>query len=267
MLKKIRGFSLFEILVGLLMASIFSALMTQFLYSQKKAILKQSTVFERKINYHLALSLIEKSVRNAGYLGCTSAYSTKNFVALKVFERGEHAPIAIRQKNAKDSDVLYVAYAKPIAVEVKLSANDVEMERPKGWEVKSGDHLIVNDCRNNQEIVVKSVNANHIYFSKPIAHPFSKAWIMKLSAAYWYVGKTTRLDNRGEPIYALYEEPLIGNRREMVEQIPHMVIHAARFPQKNTDYQNASKIAWDKITHLRIQITDAAREVSIRNAL
>lgn len=71
-IKKLKGFTLVEVIIALLVSVIFMATLTKILIINKQSLFSQNGLEQIKNESSFALSAINKDVRSAGFKGCVS---------------------------------------------------------------------------------------------------------------------------------------------------------------------------------------------------
>ncbi len=165
------GFSLIEIMVALAIGLFLSLAVTDLFISQKSALLAQTMNARLQDDGRIALEVLSRDLRAAGYFGCAGLARTENLqappaAALEPIVRGYEYEAQASASGLTGatirSDVvdLVGAYGYRAQLKTPMAAPTAVVVAPVGTEaVAAGDAMVVSDCLQGTLFVVTGIGA------------------------------------------------------------------------------------------------------------
>lgn len=271
------GFSLVEILVATaLSVFLLTAVMTVYL-SQKKSYRFTEGLARVQENGRLAIAGLNKDVRMAGYIGCgrLSEIRLHNLLpgidfrpetSIVGFNNGQttasySSPTvdAILRIAVPKTAVLIVQHADAESV---VASHDQQIKVPADQTFKVGDVALLSNC---QQAHIFRVQAVHQQWLTPMPqftdrYEWADSQMSRLLTYIYYVANTGRINQAGNPIYALYRRNLNDaptKQNEWVEGVENMQIVYGIFDPKTTMiyYATADKVLdWKQVISVKIAL-------------
>jgi Tfp pilus assembly protein PilW len=266
-----KGFSLIEIIIAIAILMTITLTISEFIPIQNQMASLNIKATQQNTNEQIALNLMIPAIRKTGYLGCQSAFNpSTSILPLKGFDTNTGFPKEIKNKIGNQSEALLLNQFAIPQYQISVPENATHLNVSKNFVVNAGEEIIITDCINYDNVHVKSIQGGVLYFEsgEKIINQYQTAFIATSQSAYFYQGKTDRKDKNGEPIYALYRQPLSGSRQELIEGIQSLKFEYVL----DNDFIKANQISdWKKVKRVKIiiQMQDQlfSTEVALRNAI
>ncbi len=265
MYYKFNGYALIELMLALLMSAfIVSSVFTIYLATQNinQAQIALTTIEERS---RIAISLLSADLRMAGYTGCAklrTGYPHSDYAAFSLTNENRIQPYhGIEVKEG--SSGLTVRHADSQNAVLLTSMNQKEILYISSIPHFSlSDVLLVSDCKKSELFKAKEVGMQHdgiqkIVSEKPLHDLYGKnAEISLFDIDTYFVGRTNRLNVKGEAIYALYRLDNQFHKSEWIEGVEDMkmqydILEGDRLVEK----EEKEIIDWSKVVGISIMFT------------
>ncbi len=189
--EKIRGFSLFELLMASILSSLLMGILLQGYLTTKKFYKTQTKLVDLNENLRFADFIFWQTIMQAGFAGCRKACDLdlknhlENYAAyrdLRFGIRGYHSdhppPRLLKNKNhlVSGADIIVVGKASSEATALLSSAAvGTRAIRVEANPITEGKHIVlIADCKNADLIYSKSEGAEIISFETKLAHEYAE---------------------------------------------------------------------------------------------
>ncbi|EAR20899.1 PilW family protein [Nitrococcus mobilis] len=245
------GFSLVEIMVALTLSLLLLGAVFQIFISAKTSYRMNEGLARLQETGRFAADILAGDIRMAGYQGCmTLDQLTPNVIVknppseLLLYDpanllRGQNNLASGNALGAVvGSDSLSIRKASTTAAHLTgnmtaVNANIQIDGNPSGF--KKNDILMITDCANADIFQASSVSngsgtvtiahASNVNTTNNLSKAYqSDARLMAFESSTYYVADTTRTNEAGEPIYALYVRRLGGTPVELVAGVEDMQV-------------------------------------------
>ena len=290
----LSGFSIVEIMVGLVISSILMAGIIDIYISNKQTYRMQEALSQVQENGRAAIDLLAQDVRMAGYQGCANIKSTEPLTYLTsgvpdftlatvigghTFDGSSWTPSlpATRLTSAHavkaNTDVLTVTRAsscsQDLSTAVAAGSSSITLVGARTCPIKAGDYFMISDCGgseifksnsvtwgSNQTTLATTNGALIRSYSNQNTGNRGIARVMRLTSADYFISENAV----GIPI--LRRNELDGNsgytNTPLLEGVENMSIeYGSRTPGTNQNvlYQSASAVTnWDEVSSVRISL-------------
>ncbi|MCH9698518.1 MAG: PilW family protein [Gammaproteobacteria bacterium] len=287
------GFSIIEILIGLVISSILMTGIIDIYISNKQTYLIQDALSQVQENGRAAIDLLAQDARMAGYQGCSNVKSVEpltyltsgipDFTPDRVitghsFDGSSWAPTvpATRLTSAHavkaNTDVLTVTRASSCSQELLTSvtagATSVTLTGAGTCPIKDGDYFLISDCGGSEIFKASSVSTSGNQTTLTATGGLSRNYshqntgisgigrVMRLTSTDYFISENAT----GVPI--LHRNELDGNSgytdTPLLEGIEDMsILYGSRTPgtNENVIYQSASAVTnWEYVSSIRISL-------------
>lgn len=289
-----RGFSLVEILVGLVISSILMTGIVEIYIGNKKSYLVQDALTQVQENGQAAIELLTQDARMTGYQGCSNlgsvepltyltsgvpAFTPDRVIAGHTFDGSSWTPTlpAVRLTTAHavkaNTDVLTITRASSCSQDLKTSvtagASSITLVGARTCPIKAGDYFLISDCGgseifksssvvwgSNQTTLATTGGSLSRNYSSDNTGNSGIARVMRLTSTDYFISENTT----GIPI--LRRNELDGNsgytNTPLLEGIEDMsILYGSRTPgtNENVIYQSASAVTnWEYVSSVRISL-------------
>ena len=217
------------------------------------------TLYQKQVNFAhveergcLVDQILKRAISMAGYFGCRSLDFSNSFDFIRGFN-SKNVPSYLKGKVAKNTDVIVIEKADEgityLTKDLKRGSDVIYVADNPARE--SNRELLISDCNTYQVFEAENLSKKYIKTSV-IKHSYKKAdtQIARFSKITFFIGKTSRKDARGKPIYALYR---VEKKRaqELIEGIENMQIEY----EVNGKYYKAEEVNnWKKVKAVFISL-------------
>jgi type IV pilus assembly protein PilW len=206
--NKQKGFSLIELMIGMLLGLFLVLAITVYLVSSKSSYVNEEELSRVQENARFAMELLAQDIRNVGYGGCALISSvTPNVIADpgtngaiefdtdSVLEGYDHVsgttwnpalPSYISSSVNANTDAIYIQYAT--ACDTYLVGNlnsvnaNIQIFAPNDCDLSAGDIVVISDCEATD--VFRATNVSNGPSKETIAHANNMNSTNKLSKPY-----------------------------------------------------------------------------------
>ena len=276
-MRKQEGFSLVELMVGLLLSSFI-------LIGSFRVYLAVSGVFVTQVDFleqvekkQMMTSIIKNTLDHAGFMSCSDPQKWMNLgvVGNSAFAWSMPVVYGIDSLDTKalenfgldghvlpHSDVLVIQGSVPMSevLESTIPIGATSMVLPMEFKIKKGDALIFADCLSFYVVGVKSVKRKNkvlvVAFSDALPFELSHGMTVSIWQRYiFYVGKTP-LKRNDKPITALFVQDRKGEDLEVVEHVNGLTFEYGVMGDGGALlYVSASKVKnWHDVSMIRMNI-------------
>lgn len=240
-----KGFSLLELLLAIVLASIITVVIYQVYLSCKSVYANVKTNSELQENIRFAANILSHEIGTAGFAGCPKLINIEKANLTDLTGQDFTYADSLRgYKSSASSLPSYLKNAMPntdVIVIKKAGFDQVYVTGNK--DVKSGDTaiqvqhnpatttnrlLLISDCENADLFEAKNYDSgvNINLKSDYIHHNYKvmNATVSLYAEEAFFIGKRTENDDKGNPVYGLYKITNGGNQEELVENIISMSI-------------------------------------------
>jgi type IV pilus assembly protein PilW len=268
--EKNFGFSLLELLLSIAIGAIILAGVYKIYFSTQHMyflFLENSRLQE---NIRFAENVLLGNISMAGYSGCAHiqnldfSNSTSQEFSLATSIHGfsyPNVPAYLAGQVAPDTDVIVVQMADTDETNVigtGFKAGDKKVSVKQNPATKDDRILLISDCHKGDLFIADNYTGNDITVNKatPIMHSYDPgiSKVARFTEIAFFISSTSRKDENGKPIYALYETINSGNKQELVENINSMKIKYGVDAQNKgvvENYYSADEITsdagWEKV--------------------
>lgn len=259
-----RGYSLIELMIAISLSLFLSVgIINIFIYSKNIYQLTQNlNIIPTKAR--LAFHLLSHDIRMAGFIGCvrlTDVMTLNNYLSantsLVVWHKGYTTAKLSLSKLAQyqnDSDAILIQFLDPNTFPVN-EAKSRHIVLTNKMVFRPKDTLLISDCQHAELIYWNNIHLTYSYQKGSEIGFFNKI--------IYYIADTGRMNEMGQPIYALYRRNLnqsFYKPTELIEGIKRMSI---KLGMKNNDgtlyYKNANEVkhwANARSVEIRLLLTD-----------
>lgn len=251
------GFTLIELLIVLLINGFLVTALITFFLRERYHSHHQASKIALENNLYFAKFFLIQAIRNAGYAGCnrinylkirqkppdTVVQSLQGYAA-----QGNHwippLPAFLSRNPAPTNDVIRVVNASQ---EVKYFKRNSKITLPAASVFPH--YWIFSDCEK-ANILKGAKTEKVIDFGKTLSENIGRSTWRDIS---FYIGRTSRKDECGKFIYALYQKSLNGHAQEIVEGIDGL--HIAYGQNMDFNFTSANLIqAWNQVNQVKITL-------------
>ena len=259
-----QGYSLIELMIAISLSLFLSVgIINIFIYSKNIYQLTQNlNIIPTKAR--LALNLLSHDIRMAGFIGCVRLIDVMTLnnhlsanTSLVVWHKGYTTAKLSLPKLAqyqKDSDAILIQFLDPNTFPVnEAKSRHISLVNKMAFQPK--DTLLISDCQHAELINWNKIHLTYSYQKGSEIGFFNKI--------IYYIADTRRMNEMGQPIYALYRRNLnqsFYKPTELIEGIKRMSI---KLGMKNNDgtlyYKNANEVkhwANARSVEIRLLLTD-----------
>lgn len=259
-----QGYSLIELMIAISLSLFLSlGIINIFIYSKNIYQLTQNlNIIPPKAR--LAFQLLSHDIRMAGFIGCVRLNDVMTLnnhlsanTSLVVWHKGYTTAKLSLSKLAqyqKDSDAILIQFLDPNTFPVN-EAKSRHIVLTNKMVFRPKDTLLISDCQH-----AELINWNNIHLTYSYQKGSEIGFFNKI---IYYIADTRRMNEMGQPIYALYRRNLnqsFYKPTELIEGIKRMSI---KLGMKNNDgtlyYKNANEVkhwANARSVEIRLLLTD-----------
>ncbi len=259
-----QGYSLIELMIAISLSLFLSVgIINIFIYSKNIYQLTQNlNIIATKAR--LAFHLLSHDIRMAGFIGCVRLKDVMTLnnhlsanTSLVVWHKGYTTAKLSLSKLAqyqKDSDAILIQFLDPNTFPVN-EAKSRHIVLTNKMVFRPKDTLLISDCQH-----AELINWNNIHLTYSYQKGSEMGFFNKI---IYYIADTRRMNEMGQPIYALYRRNLnqsFYKPTELIEGIKRMSI---KLGMKNNDgtlyYKNANEVkhwANARSVEIRLLLTD-----------
>lgn len=259
-----QGYSLIELMIAISLSLFLSlGIINIFIYSKNIYQLTQNlNIIPPKVR--LAFQLLSHDIRMAGFIGCVRLNDVMTLnnhlsanTSLVVWHKGYTTAKLSLSKLAqyqKDSDAILIQFLDPNTFPVN-EAKSRHIVLTNKMVFRPKDTLLISDCQH-----AELINWNNIHLTYSYQKGSEIGFFNKI---IYYIADTRRMNEMGQPIYALYRRNLnqsFYKPTELIEGIKRMSI---KLGMKNNDgtlyYKNANEVkhwANARSVEIRLLLTD-----------
>ena len=259
-----QGYSLIELMIAISLSLFLSVgIINIFIYSKNIYQLTQNlNIIPTKAR--LALNLLSHDIRMAGFIGCVRLIDVMTLnnhlsanTSLVVWHKGYTTAKLSLPKLAqyqKDSDAILIQFLDPNTFPVnEAKSRHISLVNKMAFQPK--DTLLISDCQHAEFIHWNNI---HLIYSYQIGSE-----IGFFNKIIYYIADTRRMNEMGQPIYALYRRNLNQSFYKPIELIEGIKRMSIKLGMKNTDgtlfYKNANEVkhwANARSVEIRLLLTD-----------
>ncbi|MBD2859875.1 PilW family protein [Spongiibacter sp. KMU-158] len=292
-MKKLRGFSLIELMIAMTLGILLSLAVSQVLLGSRASDNVQEALSQIQENARFAMSYIGKEVRMAGFIGCATISSTSvNNIALPADEVDFSDATALIVDNDVDADNDFDAVAGTDILHLKRGSDEfirisgaiapssaqIQVENNSvGFE--QGDFVLVSDCESADVFRITSEPAGAGEGTATLAHAAgatnssgtlsrlysADAELYGLEELHFFIQDSGKTTNRGGAINSLYvSQRRIGSggplsaATELLEGVEDMQIELGvdtNDDQQIDQYVDADAVAdWADVLSLKLRL-------------
>lgn len=169
-----KGFTLVELLITLLLASIVLAgAMRLYVMIQSHYVYAMASV-RRQHDIALALRILQTAIRHAGFMGCRSLVPKQ---AVRVY--ASDVPVVLQGKVKPGTDTVHIHHlASPLFFLTQSTRHGRVLQTSKVPTFNMKKTLLINDCEHAEFFSVDSVygknNQYQLYLKKPLRFSYQK---------------------------------------------------------------------------------------------
>lgn len=272
-----RGMTLMELLVAMALGAVLLLTLTQFYSHARRAYTLQSEQARLQENARLALTLIGREVRMAGYLGCDAAVTVVTTAttspdlptaafALRGYENGAGWTAPKGVTRVAGSDVLRVIRAVPgrSLLAADMASPDAALSLTVNGEgLESNDRLIVSNCLGADLFCASSISALTIQHasscnsSAALSRAYSAgAQVMAYAQTQFFIGINP--SGRAALYQVAWNGSGLGSAQEWVEGVADLQLRLGL--DTNMDGEVDSEAApsavndWSQVKRVRVSL-------------
>ena len=281
-MKEQKGFSLIELLCGIVIGLICITVITELFVEYKKTSRLEIALAEIQENAIFAAHILRENIESAGLIGCRKLSDnlpvTNRGVSLinqltfnhdiKVFfeednQRLPSLPIYLKISPKKNTDVILVRYMASMTgwlLETLGDSNSIFVSlNPK---FKKNTDVVIADCKHVVLAHLKKASRypsrryQRLITTEKIIESFNAhAEVGQLKTSVFFVGKTTRKNPFGKVIYALYEMNERGRKSELISNIISLKVSCLLNKNGMLKYEPSKSIdSWTNVYALQIKL-------------
>ncbi len=244
MVGKVAGFTLVELLVALLLATLILSGVSAFFASNHQTQLAVKQQLTQQEQERFASYLLTTSLQSACYSGCVAlneglpvinhALATEQQLAshhcITILAAGDsRLPAFLQGKALQGSDILWWHQASVASVALKNSVVTGEQQLIVDDTIKfnAGEAIVIGDCHQIELFSLTAVEdmpataSQRLMLNAPLTHSYTNGvtTVSELISRAFYVGASGRHHHDGSIISALYWQSYGGDREELVDDM------------------------------------------------
>lgn len=295
MLRKIRGFSLVELMISIALGALVVVTVGEIYLSNRTTHNIQQALARLQENGRYVNFLLSRELRMAGYHGCGnhSKVNATNLVsnqpnlsefdvAIKGYDGlsagfSPALPSYLTVNPAPGTDVIEVRMASfhgvNLTADMNQTNNPLLVHSRLG--IQAGDIVMITNCAvgdifkagasTNATAITHTVSNNT---SNHLSIPYlSNAQVMRFLYYAFYIKNSGRTNANGEPILSLYRQNISGVEEEIAEGVEQMQITYGvdtTGDRTANSYQSAAQVAsgnnWNNVISVEINLLFATVE-------
>lgn len=259
-----QGYSLIELMIAISLSLFLSlGIINIFIFSKNIYQLTQNlNIIPTKAR--LAFHLLSHDIRMAGFIGCVRLNDVMTLnnhlsanTSLVVWHKGYTTAKLSLSKLAqyqKDSDAILIQFLDPNTFPVN-EAKSRHIVLTNKMVFRPKDTLLISDCQH-----AELINWNNIHLTYSYQKGSEIGFFNKI---IYYIADTRRMNEMGQPIYALYRRNLNQSSYKPTELIEGIKRMSIKLGMKNNDgtlyYKNANEVkhwANARSVEIRLLLTD-----------
>ena len=272
-----HGMTLMELLVAMALGAILLLTLTQFYSHARRTYTMQSEQARLQENARLALTLISREVRMAGYLGCNAAVSVTTTAstppdapaaafALRGYENGAGWTAPKGVTRVAGSDVLRVIRAVPgrslLAADMASPSAALSLT-VNAAALSANDRLIVSDCSGADLFCASSISALTVQHTTGCnsSAAFSRAYlagaqVMAYAQTQFFIGINP--SGRAALYQLAWNGSGMGSAQEWVEGVADLQLRLGL--DTNADGEVDSEVVpsavgdWSQVKRVRVSL-------------
>lgn len=226
-LEFLSGFSLIELMIGLMISAMILTSVSTIYYSATKNFKYQESFNNRQDTVRTINNFLLHDFRMAGFIGCaklTNSFPLINHSSI------DFTPIHVIEKfntDKKKANTDAVLTRRTGDVYTVLTEN---MENPSVMIVQPAhfqpeDWVMVSDCNHAEIFQIKHISINsfglqRITSTVELSSLYSAgSELSRVEEHHYFVANSGRQNEKGEPIYSLYTESINNKKFEIAENI------------------------------------------------
>lgn len=249
------GMTLIELLISLAISLLLLALLIEIYLSTHRSLQIQHALYAIQENGRTASVILTSAINQSGHIGC--ARLTTDFPIISHTSHKLNAKNKIRG-TSHEITVRYREY--PNVVLNKNTNADQPLYASDEIKFKPNDVIMISNCKNAEIFSIKSIhfkNGNQeIVPSRPLHYSYDKFSELGLLAVdRYYISKTKRRNQNGQPVYALFLQNIRGQKTELIENITNMKITYTVNKSGNLKDISANQVInWSEVAGAAIDI-------------
>jgi hypothetical protein len=273
-MKLRQGFSLVELMIGLLLSS-FILIGSFRIYQAVSGFFVTQVEFLNQVEKkQMMTAIIKNTLDHAGFMSCsdpqkwmdlgsigssTFAWSMPVVYGIDGSDTKSLEKFGLDGRIVSHSDALVIQGSMPFSTLLKSNrpAGARTVKLPLDWGVGAGDYLIFADCLSFYMVEVKErKDSGSIKFVSPLMFDLKKGMTASIWQRYiFYVGETS-LERNGKPITALFVQDGKGVDREVVEYVDGLTFEYGILGGEGALlYVSPSEVKnWHDVTMIRMNI-------------
>jgi type IV pilus assembly protein PilW len=268
----LKGISLLELLIALAISSlVLMGVVTSWL-SAKKIFTTQAELIALQDNMRIVNALLKQRIGMSGYAGCRKLSEVAlidhakfgfSFANSLVGFDAAHCPKYLRSSVIPHTDGIVVQAADGDITELTADAarGSSIIKVVANPATEDNMELLISDCVNAELFVAQNYESGSIKAKTKLAYSYhrSDAEVERVVETAFFVSDTGRTDDRGAPIYALYQVINQGNKQELIPGVAGMSMmygladNTGVIKYYSTVQMLAAK-AWEKVVSVCITI-------------
>lgn len=287
-----KGFSLLEIMIALVLSSVVIGGTLSVFVNTKKSQRFTNALSQIQESGRFALEFLKHDVRMIGYQGCNSyGEPTVNIVSNVITQANFEAnkfqgyevksgwaagtPFSSKIQAINGTDAISLTRVTDFSSKNKLmaqSSNQIEVSNSPEITISPKAHMLVmiSDCESADLFKVTSLSSdsNAIKLNHSTGSPIRKSYdtdsakISSYRQVIYFIGDTKRKNERGDPIYALYQAKApftTQHTQELIEGVENMqILYGESLPSGNMRYvpanQTGPDINWRNVKSVKIAL-------------
>lgn len=216
--------TLVELLISFSISLLLLGLLIEIYLSTHRSVQIQNALYTIQENGKSASAIFTSAIHQSGHIGCARLTHDFPLISHSSYQlnasnkiHGTHHEVTVRymeypnivlNKNMKDDQILY-------------AGNEIIF--------KPADIVIISNCKHAEIFSIKHIHfkngSQEIVPSRPLHYSYEKFSELGLLAVNrYYIAKTNRINQNGQPVYALFLQTIHGQKTELIENIKNMKI-------------------------------------------
>lgn len=272
-----QGMSLIEVLIAMAIGAVLLLALTQFYSHARQAYTMQSEQARLQENARLALTLIAREVRMAGYLGCatggavtvtatTPPDAPTTALAVRGFDNGAGWSAPTTVTRVAGTDVLRVIRAVAgqslLATDMASTSASLSLTN-NAASLASKDRVLISDCQAADLFCVSSVSGTTLSHTTTCnsADTLSRAYaagssVMPYTQTSFFVGINP--SNRAALYQVAWTGEKLGSAQEWLEGVADLQLRFGLDTDANgevdTEVASASVSDWTQVKRVRVSL-------------
>ena len=232
-----RGITLIELLIGITLSLFILSMLIEIFLATEKNHRALAALTDLQDNANIAIQLLSKSIRTAGYSGCAQIFPMQRI-------------------EAKSNAIIIHRAAPSAAILLEPMHNYTNLRVTQSPLFIKNKALFISDCQSAEIFFPKQIKKMHgaqmIETNHPLKFLYDRfAEVSELETQTFFVAQTGRYTEQGQPISALYV-----NKTELVEGVDtikfqYTILLNHSLIEKNADELDGN----EKIRGISIELT------------